>query len=513
MREVIQIYSGNLQTTEKLRVAAYVRVSSRSEEQEESFAAQLRYYTQKIAQEPDWILVDIYADEGVSGLSTGKREEFNRLMADCRKGKIDSILVKSISRFARNTVDFLSSVRELKRLGVNVIFEKENINTAEAANEFLLTFFCNGAQEESMSISGNQRWAMRKRMERGELLTSSIPYGYRLEEKMLVPIPEEAAVVCEVFKKYLSGWGEAEIAADLRRRAVPTGDNTDQWRTTTVRCILKNEKYVGDARQQKTFTKDVRNKKRKINTGERDQYYVENSHTPILPREVYEKAMCLRKERTSTSEPYQTPFRKMIFCAECGSLCKCRRQNDVAYWGCAAHEHDVEACKGKRVTEESIKQAFVRMWNTLSRHRKDIVAPTINMLERIQAAQTRGNAELVRCNQQIAQLTEQNHVLAEIERQGLMDSAFFIEQRTTLDKQLAAAREEKRRLFTEDADADLMNELETLCMLLEEDDAPKQTFNESDFQRIVTRVEIGRDKKLRFHLTCGLCFTESTKGD
>lgn len=238
-----------------LRVAAYCRVSTDAKEQELSYTSQIRNYTELISQHDGWELVDIYADEAVSGTKTDKREDFNRLLADCRKGRIDRVLVKSISRFSRNTKDCLSALRELTRLGVTVQFDKENIDTGTLTTELMVSVSGSLAQQESISISENIRQGYRRRMERGEFITSKPPYGYRLVNKRdLEIIPEEAEVIRWVFESYLNGHTPAWIAAEMNRRGIRKKYGKSVWTKKAVAYWLKNEKYTGNTLCASTAT-------------------------------------------------------------------------------------------------------------------------------------------------------------------------------------------------------------------------------------------------------------------
>lgn len=232
----------------KLRVAAYARVSSASDDQLNSFAAQNRYYTALISGKENWAMVDIYADEGITGTSAEKREDFQRLLADCRRGLIDRVLVKSISRFARNTKECLEALRELKLLGVSVYFEKENIDTATMSGEMMTTLFASFAQAESESISGNMRWGIQARMQKGTFVPSNQPFGYKLVDKQIVIDIPQARFVCEIFSAYLSGWNTREIADYLNNQQQNHPELCGRtWTFKAVSRILRNEKYIGDS--------------------------------------------------------------------------------------------------------------------------------------------------------------------------------------------------------------------------------------------------------------------------
>ena len=236
-----------------LRVAAYCRVSSDSDDQLHSFAAQVQYYTRFISASEQMELVDIYADEGITGTKTAKRDDFNRLVADCKKGKIDRVLTKSMSRFARNTADSIMYTRLLKEHGVSILFEKENIDTAYMSSEMLLALSGAQAQEESISISKNMRWSAERRMKNGTFTPSTTPYGYVLKDREFHIVEQEAEIVRLIFMSYLSGMGKKAIADLLNEMNAPKRFGYDTWRISTVDYILSNERYIGDALFQKYY--------------------------------------------------------------------------------------------------------------------------------------------------------------------------------------------------------------------------------------------------------------------
>ena len=275
------------ESTQRRRVAAYARVSTDSEEQLTSYEAQVDYYTRYIQSRPDWEFVGVYADEGISATNTKRRESFNRMVQDALDGKIDLIVTKSVSRFARNTVDSLTTVRKLKDAGVEVYFEKENIWTLDSKGELLITIMSSLAQEESRSISENVTWGQRKRFADGKV---SIPYGhflgYRKGANGLPEIvPEEAEVVRTIYRMFIEGQSSNAIARHLTQQGIPTPAKKTVWQKATVESILRNEKYKGAALLQKSFTVDFLQKKTKVNEGEVPQYYVEHSHEAIIAPE------------------------------------------------------------------------------------------------------------------------------------------------------------------------------------------------------------------------------------
>ena len=294
---VIKIEAAEKPRNAQLRVAAYTRVSSDSDDQLNSFAAQNRYYAELISGKAEWRMVDIYADEGITGTSAAKREDFQRMMADCRRGLIGQILVKSISRFARNTKDCLEAVRELKELGVNVRFEREGIDTANVSSELITAIYAAFAQKESESISGNMRWSYQRRMEAGTFLPSSMAYGYKLVDRKIEIDADAALVVCRIFQWYLNGVNRIAIAKMLNEEGISSGQRK-KWHSASVRYILTNEKYTGDSLWQKTYTSDTLPATRHKNTGEHEQYYAVGTHPPIIPRKTFDQVQTLMQKRS-----------------------------------------------------------------------------------------------------------------------------------------------------------------------------------------------------------------------
>ena len=275
-----------------MRVAAYCRVSTNEKDQKNSFRAQIDYYTHYIASRPSWVLAGIFADEGISGTQTRRRVGFNEMMALCRRGKIDLVLCKSISRFARNTVDLLDSVRELKSLGIAVIFEKEHINTMASDSEFILSLFASFAQAESESISRNITWGIEKSYREGKVnYHPERSFGYGLDKVGNVcVIEQEAEYVRYIFDNFAAGVSMGQIAKDLTEKGVVRRFGSSVWNRRNVEMILKNEKYAGLVLLQKTYTRDPITHERAGNRGEKPMYLIENAHAPIISRELWDRA-------------------------------------------------------------------------------------------------------------------------------------------------------------------------------------------------------------------------------
>lgn len=358
----------------KKRVAAYARVSTDSDEQLSSYEAQVDFYTQHIKSNPEWEFVFVYTDEGISGTNTKKRNGFNRMIADALSGKIDLILTKSISRFARNTVDSLVAVRKLKEKGVEVYFEKENIYTLDAKGEVLLTIMSSLAQEESRSISENVTWGIRKNMVDGKI---SLPYkhflGYKKgKDNRPEIVEEEAEIVRKIYSLFLEGKTIRNIAQCLTEQGIPTPGGKKQWSVSTVTSILSNEKYKGDARLQKTYTVDFLSKKKRKNTGELNQYYIEDSHPAIIDPKTFDLVQNEMKKRRPNRRQFSnnSPFAAKLICSECGGYygskvwhSNSKYRNQI--WQCNRKYADGKVCETPYIREDELKQAFIQAVNQI----------------------------------------------------------------------------------------------------------------------------------------------------
>lgn len=366
----------------KKRVAAYARVSTDNDEQLSSFDAQMDYYTRHIKSNTAWDFVEVYTDEGISATSTKKREGFKRMISDALSGKIDLIVTKSVSRFARNTVDTLTTVRKLKEKGIEVYFEKENIYTMDSKGELLITIMSSLAQEESRSISENVTWGQRKRFADGKV---SLPYkqflGYEKGEDGLPKIVEkEAAVIRLIYKLFLEGKTPTGIAKHLTKNKILTPAGKEVWQESTVRSILKNEKYKGDAMLQKSFTVDFLTKKKKINEGEIPQYYVENSHPAIITPEVFDLVQHEIKKRKN-AKGYKTGggcFSGKIVCGKCGSFYGSKIWHSTSkyrrvIWQCNSKFKNNEKCNTPHIYEDKLKQAFVEAVNSILKNKDEML--------------------------------------------------------------------------------------------------------------------------------------------
>jgi len=355
----------------KKKVCAYARVSTDHDKQGESLENQIQYYEKFISNNPDYEYVGIFADRGVTG-TKNNRPEFQKMLQFCREGKVDLIITKSISRFARNTAIVLEIVRELKDKGIDIRFEKENISTLSGDGEFMLTVLSSFSEEESRSISENVKWIHRKKFECGELCINTNRFlGYDKDENGdLVINQEEAKVIKIIFEEYLKGKGAFTIAKKLNNKCIVT-DTGNKWDEYTVRYILKNEKYKGDALLQKYYTSDYLKKKKVKNNGEVDSYYIEDNHSPIISKEIWEKVQeeIKRRAEAKGNVPGNTdkytkryPLTGMLFCSKCGATLKRRTWNSKLscrkiVWQCSNYiQNGKDVCSGIRIDDEIVSR-------------------------------------------------------------------------------------------------------------------------------------------------------------
>ena len=388
-------YDRSIKLSEKkLRVAAYCRVSTELEEQESSYEAQVEYYTRKIQETDNWKMAEIYADDGKSATNTKKRDDFNAMIKDALDGKIDMILTKSVSRFVRNTVDSLLTIRKLKEKNVAVVFEKEGVNTLDGTGEILITILSSLAQEESRNISENTRWGVVRRFENGKMIVNHNKFmGYTKNENGdLVIVPEEAEIVRLIFRLYLEGYSAKKISQYLEENGIKTATGQDRWYDSVIFKMLRNEKYMGDALLQKTYTVDFMTKKKVINKGIVPQYYVEDDHEPIIPKELFyrvqeelarrasmNKAAVTRKKNQKSKFSSEYALTGLLFCGDCGQEYRrvtwSRNGKKKIVWRCSNRlTNGTKNCKKSETLEEgAINRAVMEAINRITRGDGDFV--------------------------------------------------------------------------------------------------------------------------------------------
>ena len=498
---VITIPAASQENTRKLRVAAYARVSSNSEDQKHSFAAQNAYFSKLITDNPDWELADIYADQGITGTSIDKRDDFLRMMEDCRKGRIDRILVKSSSRFARNAKESLEAVRELAALGVSVYFEEQNIDTAQVSGEVLIAIFAALAQRESEAISKRRRWSYQVQMKKGQFNTCQAPIGYRLDGRELEVIPEEAKVVQRIFREYLSGRNSRELARMLNEENVLGLD----WKYNTIDYILQNERYAGNALLQKRYTTDTLPFCLKKNRGERPQYFVEDINEAIVSQKIFDKAQALRRERRVAQGQMHNKVSQHMRCS-CGSPIRAKQVRDRWYWVCCWHD-ERHTCPLMPIPEEEVEQAFLRLYYRLKHYGIDVLTQLISDLYAVRTGSLLWSENIVEINKQISDIASQERLLTQLKQQGSVDPDIFISRGNLLAERRRELKLQKERILQSEEDHTIQ-QTQDLLDVLESGPDWLDDFDEQLFSDLVEKIVVINNEKLCFRLLNGLEVTE-----
>ena len=374
------------------KVAAYARVSTNTDEQYTSYEAQVNYYRKFIQEKGDWEYTNVYADEGISGTNTKRRTEFNRMISDALEGKIDLIITKSISRFARNTLDTISFVRKLKDKGVEVFFEKENLWTLDPKSELILTIMASIAQEESRSISQNVTWGKRVSFQEGKVSFAYKSFlGYKKDNDKLVIDEDEAVIVKMIYRMFLvEGKTPSGIASHLTSLNIktPMGKST-KWTKNTVNSILTNEKYKGDALLQKKYTSNYLNHTLVKNTGQIPQYYVENNHPAMIDRDMWEQVQIELARRDELEAKYSSSdiFASKLICEDCGGFYGKKKWHSNSKYSRFVYQCNrkfdkgKETCRTPNLMEEDIKLKFIEAYNLTMKDKKRIIQDSIEMIE------------------------------------------------------------------------------------------------------------------------------------
>lgn len=490
----------------KMRVAAYCRVSTDSDEQMNSYNAQVIHYKDLIKQNKEWEFVDIYADSGISGTQSDNRDEFQRMISDATtKGLIDIIITKSISRFARNTMDTLKYVRQLKDENVAIIFEKENINTLTMNGEMLLTILSSLAQQESESLSANTKMGLKMKMKQGEIVGNQrcLGYDYDKETKMLYINEEEAPIVRYIFERYISGTGCFVIAQELTAMEAVTKKGNTQWVDTSVRGIITNEKYKGDLLMGKTFTVDPISKRRLDNFGEEEKYYIENHHEPIISREQFDKAQEILSKRSKnfnqgrqSKYSLKYTFSSMMKCCYCGGNITRRRwhsgtdkQKDVWFCVTAIRKSKNSCPECKAIEEINIENAFVKAFNILCTDNKTVVE---EFLKNVEEGQAKDNKKQInKLNTEINSTEIKISKLIDLHLEDKVDKITYEEKYGQLSKTLKQLRAKRVELDTvQDEEKTIKNRLMEFKKIFE-DAKPLEEFDGDVFKTVVEEVVIG----------------------
>lgn len=487
----------------KLRVAAYCRVSTDSDEQATSYEAQIEHYTDFIQKNNEWAFAGIYADDGISGTNTKKREEFNRMIEDCMVGKIDMIITKSISRFARNTLDCLKYIRQLKEKNIPVFFEKESINTMDSKGEVLLTIMASLAQQESQSLSQNVKLGIQYRYQQGQVQVNHNRFlGYTKDaDKKLIIDPVEAEVVKRIYYQYLEGKSLIQIARSLESDGILTAAVKAKWRPETLKKILQNEKYIGDALLQKTYTVDFLTKKRVKNTGIVPQYYVQDDHPAIIPRDLYMQVQeemvrrsNLRSGEVAKKRVYSSKYAlsSMVWCSKCGDVYRRVQWNNrgkhSTVWRCCTRvQQGPSACDARTIVEEDLQDAVLQAINKVLGC-KDTFLPTLQ-----------ANIEKVISGGADSEATIIDTRLEELQKELLKRANSKMDYEDIAEK-IYALREQKQGAFEKAAEREGEKQLmEEMITFLNEQTLEVEGYDENLLRKLIQRVTVyGEKYKVEF---------------
>ena len=479
---------------QKTRVAAYCRVSTEYEEQESSYDVQVEHYTTYIKSKPEWEFVEVYADDGISGTNTKKRDEFNRMIDDCKAGKIDMILTKSISRFSRNTVDCLKYTRELKALSIAVFFEKENINTLDAKGEVLMTIMAALAQQESESLSANVRLGIQFRNQQGKVQVNHNRFlGYTKDENgKLVIVPEQAEIVKRIYAEYMDGASFLQIKRGLEADGILNGAGNKKWEVSNIRQILTNEKYIGDALLQKTYTVSVLEKKRVKNDGQVPKYYVEGSHEAIIDRDVFLRVQAEIDRRANIikggkKRVYSSKYAlsSVIICGHCGDIFRRIKWNNhgckSTVWRCVSRVNKKKSgihCPARTVHEEVIQAAVVTAIND-AWSRKDEILPQLK--ENIRAVlQEDTDAKIAEIDTAVKEKQE------ELLKVGKDENKI-----AEIGEAIMKLREERQQVMTDAAmHKDVTDRIEDLSNFLDEQTGAITEYSDALVRRLIEKITV-----------------------
>ena len=496
---------------EHKRVAAYCRVSTNSADQQNSYNTQVRYYTRYIKSRTEWTLVDIFADEGLSGTSSEKRENFQRMITMCELKQIDLVVTKSVSRFARNVKETLEYVRKLKLLGIGVVFEKEGINTLSMVDEMLLNTFAAIAQEESVSISQNVRFSIKKKMESGEYINGCVPFGYRMKNKVMIPFEPEAEIVRSLFQGYLNGASLTELCRYLEKQSISPRNQGAKWNVRVVSKMLSNEKYIGDSLYQKKYRETTVPFTQHINYGQEEQYYAIGTHEGIVDKEIFASVQELLKKRRELYSrpevaPAKYPFTHRIQCSECGTFYRRRIVNGSVVWGCNQHIEDRTACDSHYYREDRIMDAFIGIINRLRFAEEGIIAESIELTEKAILLKKRNNLQALESSQSMAELNAKLLMLEQLKSKGYLAPDVFESQSREINGQINEIKTKRIQSLSSALDVAL-EEFKTLQARLNEIDEPLDSFDPKLFEEVIKGMTVNNRDEMTFRLIGDLTFT------
>lgn len=498
----------------KLRVAAYCRVSTRSKDQLHSYHTQIAYYIDLISKNENWEFVDLYADEGISGTKTLKRNEFKRMIKDCRKGMIDMVIVKSISRFARNVVDCLKYVRELRAIHVDVYFQNEKLHGIDPSSEFVLTMHAMHAQEQSVSTSNNKRWAIKKQMNEGTWIPTISAYGYQIRDYEFVKDEKISHVVDLIRNLYINGYSADKIKSYLEMKNIPSPKGNKTWSESTIRHILRDPMYRGDMITQKTYTTETFPFECKVNHGEMPKYYYEDDHDPYIEKEegkLIDSIMDVRRSLNGSATGSSKASNRYwlsgkIRCHKCGKSMKrvALGKAKIKGYSCSTHIYNKEECPNKTVKEESIQKAFVRMFNKL-KYNKDLLDDYLKDLEVLEKSSDK-EIRLEVLKIEYNSIKKQIRQTALNYNSGLYESAFYMSEMKMLRNR---AKENLEQQENESNDASFSQEIKStrkLLQILNKDYLVE--FDENIAVTMLDEITVEDQTKVYFHLINGMVILE-----
>ncbi len=501
-REIIVINAVSNET-KKMRIAAYCRVSSDSQDQINSFLAQIKYYYQLIKNTENAILVDIYADEGLSGVSMDKREELKRLIKDCEKKKIDRVYVKSITRFARNSLECIEMIRNFKKNGVTIYFENDNIDTQYMNSEMLIYIKSMFAQEEAISASKRMRSSVKMRLENGTYKTSSFPYGYLKSEEGVKIVENEEKIVKLIYQLYLSGYGYSKITQYLQKTYPKV-----KWCQGHIQYILNNEKYIGDSLFQKSYHSDDIPFSKKINHGEKAKYYYHNTHPAMIEKDIFQKVQELKKQKRkvyfSNSHHNSSPlFNRILRCGECGSRYKSIRTKNDLHWKCSLMSLKNKNCCTPILSSTIIEKKFIHLFNKLKQNQKIILDNSIELYQKINKQLKNSENNLLRIDEEILLLNREKKEYEELFEMKIIDNLLYYQKTNQIKKKISELKNQKDRLRYEEDSEEFIQSLKKIKSILNNYPKYMTTFDDKIFSQMIEKIIVKEDK-LCFLLKGGL---------
>ena len=512
----------------KLKVAAYCRVSTDDKDQLNSYRVQKEYYTKFISNNEQWSFAGIYADEGITGTMVTKRDDFLRMIRDCEKGKIDMILIKSVSRYARNIVDSISYVRKLKAMGIAIFFEEQNINSLKENSEIYLGIHSVMAQSESENISANVKWGIAKRMENGTYCGNMNMFGYRWnkETKEVTVVPEEAEAVKLIFQSYLDGLSAQQIKALLEEKHIKTYSGNDVWEKRVITSILTNEKYCGDVMYQKTYSEDCLTKKKKVNHGEKDRYLIRDKHEPIISRDMFysvQAEIAHRNAVRSASDNSVTQkgrysakhiLSELLICDDCGSRYRRKYHKSLDgvkyYWRCLNRlENGKNSCGNSTgLEEEALKAAICRAISGVLEKRENGYALIRSHLIYAKSGDTKSE-DLYIIDRAIDDEETRIEELTELAIKSENNQDKYMEAIADCNKRIAVLREKKEGVTQQlRYNTAAKNEIDRIQQYLNENRAVVHTFDDATIHRMVNGIRVTKDLDLIIYIKGGIEIVE-----